>query len=119
MYRDDLEAAQARVDALQHEAAVEKERADEAEAEAAELRARNAELETLVPRTRPAAETGPSNAEPATEKSPSEALLRRSVWGWSLILGGVALMLIGGRAGLGEIAQAVGLCVLIVGCWLA
>ncbi len=74
-----------------------------------------------MPRTRPEvkSEAPLSLADPATEKSPSEALLRRSVWGWSLILGGVALMLVGGRAGLGEVAQAVGLCVLIVGCWLA
>jgi hypothetical protein len=45
--------------------------------------------------------------------------MRRSVWGWSLILGGVVVMLLGGRLGLGELGQGVGLLVLIVGCWLA
>ena len=108
MYRDDLEAAQARVDALEHEAAVDKERADKAEAEAAALREKNAELETLVPHPKP---------EPANP--PMEPRMRSSIWGWLLITGGVALILIGGRLGLGEVAQAVGLIVLVVGCWLA
>lgn len=108
MYRDDLEAAQARVDALQREAIQEKERADEAEAEAAALREKNAELEALVPRP-----------EPAPTKQATDARMRRSIWGWSLIFGGVAVMLLGGRLGAGEVAQAVGLVVMLLGCWLA
>ena len=108
MYRDDLEAAQARVDALQREATLEKERADEAEAEAAALRAKNTELEALLP---------PRKPEPA--KPPMEARMRRSVIGWSMILAGVVVMLLGGRIGLDEVGQAIGLVVLVVGCWLA
>ncbi len=108
MYRDDLEAAQARVDALQREAAQQTERADEAEAEAEALREKNAELEALVP---------PAKHEPA--KVPMEARMRRSVIGWSMIMGGVVVILLGGRIGLDERGQAFGLVVLVVGCWLA
>jgi hypothetical protein len=108
MYRDDLEAAQARVDALQREATLEKERADEAEAEAAVLRAKNTELEALLP-----------HRKPERARTPMEARMRRSVIGWSMIAAGVVVMLLGGRIGLDEVGQAIGLVVLVIGCWLA
>jgi hypothetical protein len=57
--------------------------------------------------------------KPAIEKPPMDARKRRSVVGWSLIGGGIAVMLVGVRIGFGDVAQALGLIVLIVGCWLA
>lgn len=60
----------------------------------------------------------PEAAQVVTTPAPV-ARMRRSVIGWSMIVAGIAVMLIGGRIGFGEVAQIIGLLVLVVGCWLA
>jgi len=122
MYRDDLEAAQARADALEREAREQKDRAEAAEHEAAELRAKNAAWEAAAAQAkheeRDVVGTPPQRARTApTGVTP--ARMRRSIIGWSLMAAGMLAMYLGGKLELGEGVFAIGLGVAVIGMILA
>lgn len=108
MYRDDLEAAQARADALEREAGEQRERADEAEREAEALRAKNAELAAQV-----------AHPKQAPDASAAAARMRRSKIGWSLILVGLVTTVISVRLDLPVILLGPGPVIFVLGCILA
>lgn len=124
MYRSDLEAAQARAEALEREAVAAKERADAAEAERDQLRARNAELERRV------LAQGESKAKilarairrakPGNEESAdAPRRLSRLAWiGLAMVGVGAVTLSVTWLAGFGEIGRAIGAGLVIVGIFL-
>ena len=123
MYRSDLEAAQARAEALEREAAEAKERAAAAEAEAARLRTRNTELEERV-RKQGASKAkvlarAIQRAKPTDEDGEARPPLTRLAWfGLGMVVVGAIFLFFTWLFDLGEVCRAISAGLVVVGIFL-